>query len=151
MVKKKIGIVLAMLSAVVVLSISLVAAKNASQGDGSLEQTTLQVSNLSCGSCLATIEGELRKVNGMVEMSADLSRGLVTVGHTPALVKEQIALVITEAGYPAKVLSSAELAGKNIGQGSSASSGSGCGSGRGCGSGGCGLTPPVNAPQGPKS
>jgi copper chaperone len=151
MVKKRIGFVLAVLSAVVVLSISLVTAKNAVQDDANLEQTTLQVSNLSCGSCLATIEGELRKITGMVEMSADLSRGMVTVGHTPEFAKEQIALVITEAGYPARVLSGAELAGSNVGPGSEAPRGFGCGSGRGCGSGGCGVTPPPSAQKGPNS
>lgn len=143
MAKKKIAIMLGLLGAALVLSISFVTAKSGNTYKGELEQTTLQVSNLSCGSCLATIEGELQKYEGMVEMSADLSRGLVTVGHTADFGEEQIAQAITAVGYPARVVSEVDLAALAAkGQGDGAFRGSGCGS-RGCGTGGCGSIPPA--------
>ena len=100
-------------------------------------ETTLQVARLSCGSCLATIEGELRKFDGMLGMRADLSQGLVTVSHTEALTPEKIAEVVTSAGYPAKLVDVADSGAKV--PATAAGGGSGCGSGRGCGPGGCGL------------
>jgi copper chaperone CopZ len=86
---------------------------------------------------LATIEGELRKFDGMLGMRADLSRGLVTVVHTEAFTPEKIAAVVTAAGYPAELVDVADSAAKVPATG--ALGGSGCGSGRGCGPGGCGL------------
>lgn len=140
--KTKFGLIIGAIAVVAVLSISYVAAKNGRAVDtaNGLE-TTLQVSRLSCGSCLATIEGELRKFDGMLGMRADLAQGLITVNHTEAFAPEKIAEAITGAGYPAKV--AANIATQAPASGSSR--GYGCGGSRGCGSGGCGL--PVARPE----
>ena len=144
------------LFAAAVLSISLVAANNARQAsapeavaaqaydEADVSRTIFQVSNLSCGSCLATIQEELDKYDGMVGMEADLGTGLITVGHTSQFPGPQVAEAITQAGYPAR-LASAELV--QVLQQRAANGGggrSGCGSGGsgGCGSGGCGTRPP---------
>lgn len=141
MEKKKIGLAVGLLVAAVVLSISLVTAKNGRLDTPDIEQTTFQVSNLSCGSCLATIEEELRKYEGMVEMSADLGLGLVTVGHTSELGGPQIAEAITLAGYPARYVTADEVQALQAGvpAGGVGRSGCGGGAGGGCGSGGCSL------------
>ena len=61
MEKKKIGLAVGLLGAAIVLSISLVTAKNVRRAPQDIGQTTFQVLNLTCGSCLATIEEELRQ------------------------------------------------------------------------------------------
>lgn len=139
--KTGLGVIVGAIAIVVVLSISFVAAKNDSTVEQGGLETTLQVSRLSCGSCLATIEGELRKFDGMLGMRADLARGLVTVRHTEVLAPAKIAEVVTAAGYPAELVADAGAKVPATG----VASGSGCGSGRGCGPGGCGL--PVVPPE----
>ncbi len=141
--KIKSGVIIGAIAIVAVLSISFVAAKNGKTVESNGLETTLQVSRLSCGSCLAVIEGELRKFDGMLGMRADLSRGLVTVNHTEVFAPEKIAEVVTGAGYPAKLVDVADSGAKVPATG--AFGGSGCGSGRGCGPGGCGL--PVAPPE----
>ncbi len=141
--KTKFGVIIGTIAIVAVLSISFVAAKNDRAVNKDGLETTLQVSRLSCGSCLATIEDELRKFDGMLGMRADLSRGLVTVVHTEVFTPEKIAAVVTAAGYPAELVDVADSGAKVPATG--AVGGSGCGSGRGCGPGGCGL--PVSPPE----
>ncbi|MEN8135309.1 MAG: heavy metal-associated domain-containing protein [Thermodesulfobacteriota bacterium] len=141
--KTKFGVIIGAIAIVAVLSISFVAAKNGKSVNEKALETTLQVSRLSCGSCLATIEGELRKFDGMLGMRADLSQGLVTVSHTEVFAPEKIAEVVTAAGYPAKLVEVADAGARVPAAG--ASGGYGCGSGRGCGPGGCGL--PVAPPE----
>jgi copper chaperone CopZ len=138
--KSKFGLIAGAAVIAALLSISFVAAKNDKVGDRNALETTLQVSRLSCGSCLATIEDELRKFDGMLGMRADLSQGLVTVSHTAAFAPQKIAEVVTAAGYPAQLVAGAGSVGP-----ASAGVAGGCGSGRGCGPGGCGL--PVSPPE----
>jgi copper chaperone CopZ len=142
---RKLAVVASVLALAAVISISLVAAKNSgTENRKDLLATTLEVSRLSCGSCLATIEAELRKFDGMVEMQGDLFKGQVVVGHTPELTPEKIAAVITDLGYPAKVLESraASAAGAVFQPGTGG--GAGC---QGCGPRGCALPVPPPAPE----
>jgi copper chaperone CopZ len=141
--KTKFGVIAGAIAIVAVLSISFVAAKNDRAVNKNGLETTLQVSRLSCGSCLATIEGELRKFDGMLGMRADLSQGLVTVSHTEVFTPEKIAEVVTAAGYPAKLVDVAD-SGARVPE-TGVFGGSGCGGGRGCGPGGCGL--PIAPPE----
>ena len=143
--KTKIGVLAGVLTVAIIMSISYVAAKNSGTVDRKdLLESTLEVSRLSCGSCLATIEAELGKYDGMVGMQGDLFKGQVTVAHTVALDPEKIATVITELGYPAKVLLSqaASANGGVVASGNGASAG--CG---GCGPRGCGLPVQPSAPE----
>lgn len=68
-----------------------------------VQRTCYLVSNLSCSSCLATIEAELKGLPGTIGMEADLQRGRVIVDHQPELDYEKIGSAITNAGYPAQV------------------------------------------------
>jgi len=71
---------------------------------GTISRTTLQVSNLSCSSCLANIAAELRKLSDTYGMNGYLSRGVVLVDHTDTLENSRIAAIISGLGYPARVL-----------------------------------------------
>lgn len=69
-----------------------------------LKQTTLEVSNLSCGSCLSRIDDTLKTYTGYSKLGADLRRGIVVVEHEASLEEQVIAKAITDIGYPAKVV-----------------------------------------------
>ena len=77
--------------------------------DGTISRTTLQVSNLSCTSCLSNIAAELRKLSGTYGMRGYLSRGYVLVDHTEDLENKRIAAVISGLGYPARVMATNEI------------------------------------------
>jgi copper chaperone len=66
-----------------------------------VQRSSFLVENLTCISCLATIEEELRTVPGTLGMDADLSSGRVTVDHLSTLDYGQIAARINKLGYPA--------------------------------------------------
>ena len=146
--KAKLGMITGAIAVLVVLSISFVAAKNSGDTrpdqNQDLLETTLQVSNLSCGSCLANIEGELRQYDGMSSMNADLSRGIVVVSHTDELSPQKIAASITGIGYPARVVVSQAAGGEVPGNPNFQRGSGGCG---GCGPRGCGLPSPPPAPE----
>jgi copper chaperone CopZ len=68
-----------------------------------LKRTSLQVNNLSCASCLASIEEALRGLSGAIGMDGDIRTGRVIVDHLADLDGEVLAAAITANGYPAKV------------------------------------------------
>jgi copper chaperone CopZ len=107
-----------------------------------VQRSNFIVGNLSCTSCLATIEAELKGVPGALGMDADLRSGRVTVDHMSSLNYEQIATTISNLGYPAKVDWSATLPEQYTNRFAQQSRyRSGCSSG-GCGvSGGAGAGP----------
>ena len=76
---------------------------------GTINRTSLQVSNLSCTSCLANIATELSKLSDTYGMNGYLSRGVVMVDHTDTLENSRIAAIISDLGYPAKALSTNEV------------------------------------------
>jgi len=77
---------------------------------GPVSRTTMQVSNLSCSSCLANIEAELQGMAGTVGMTGDLAKGIVTVDHLDTVAAADIAAAITRLGYPARIVSTADKA-----------------------------------------
>jgi copper chaperone len=77
--------------------------------EGTVNRTTLRVSNLSCTSCLSNIASELRKLSETYGMQGYLSRGIVIVDHTDSLENSRIAAVISGLGYPARVLATNEV------------------------------------------
>ncbi|OGQ87869.1 MAG: hypothetical protein A2512_06865 [Deltaproteobacteria bacterium RIFOXYD12_FULL_56_24] len=105
---------------------------NAPSFAGKLESTTFLVPGISCGACLPPIREELFKLQGMVDMQAELDRGLLRIDYRPPLSEEAIVLVLGDLGYPAKSVPE---------QGASAGGEAavkGCSSG--CGPNGCSAT-----------
>lgn len=95
-----------------------------------VKRTSFLVDNLSCGSCLTTIDRELRNLEGTLGMGADLQWRRVTIDHSPSLSGEKIAEVITATGYPARIDWSADLPDQ---QAASFGGGYGPGCGSSCG------------------
>ena len=93
-----------------------------------LKQTTFEVSNLSCGSCLSRINDTLKGHAGYSKLGADLQRGIVVVEHESTLNEQVIAQAITDIGYPARIVTEKETGGVP-GLFKGQASGSGCCSG----------------------
>jgi copper chaperone len=63
-------------------------------------EKTFNVSDMSCGHCKAAVEGELNKLSGVKEASADIERGTVEVSYDEGTVTtEDLKGAIEEAGY----------------------------------------------------
>jgi copper chaperone CopZ len=107
-----------------------------------VQRSNFVVSNMSCTSCLANIQTELKTVPGALGMDADLRLGRVTVDHLSSLDSEQIATIISKLGYTARMEWTATIPEKYQSKFAERSRyGSGCSSG-GCGtSGGAGTGP----------
>ena len=81
----------------------------AAPATGTISRTTLQVSNLSCTSCLNNIAAELRKLPETYGMNGYLSRGVVIVDHANTLETNRITTIISGLGYPARAVASNEI------------------------------------------
>jgi copper chaperone CopZ len=82
---------------------------NTAPASGVVSRTTLQVSNLTCTSCLANIAAELRQIPETYGMKGYLSRGVVIVDHSASLDNSRIAATISKLGYPARILALNEV------------------------------------------
>lgn len=97
--------------------------------EGQVRRTTLAVDHITCGACLRVIDAELRKVPGILGMTADLPTRLVTVDHDPEVTPAEVAAAITAAGYLARVEESLTVPSsdaKLFSRGSGFNSGPGC-------------------------
>ena len=93
-----------------------------------LKRTITKVEQMICSSCLRVIDAELRKVPGIMGMTARFRAGLVAVDHEKDVASNEIAGIITDLGYPATVVSSQEITDKevNLFQRSGFGRGAGC-------------------------
>ena len=100
-----------------------------------VQRSNFIVNNLSCTSCLASIEAELKGMEGALGMDADLRTGRVTVDHLSSLNYERIGAAITNLGYPAEMEWTATLPEQNTNRFAEQSRYR-----SGCSSGGCGVS-----------
>lgn len=107
-----------------------------------VQRTNFIVDNLTCTSCLATIETELKGVAGVLGMEADLRSGRVTVDHLGSLDYEQIAATISTLGYPARMDWTA-----TVPEGNANSFAQQSNYRSGCSSGGCGVSGSAGSSQ----
>ena len=64
--------------------------------------TTVNVSGMTCGHCVASVQEELSEIPGVTSVDVDLHEGglsPVTVHSTRELSPEQISAAVAEAGY----------------------------------------------------
>ena len=62
---------------------------------------TYHVQNISCGHCTATIERELKLVDGVQSVKAEQQSKNVTVAVNDAAVLPRVEATLVEIGYPA--------------------------------------------------
>lgn len=63
---------------------------------------TYQVPNISCGHCTATIERELKFVDGVQTVQAEQETKRVTVQVSDDSVLPEVEKMLVEIGYPAQ-------------------------------------------------
>ncbi len=63
---------------------------------------TYNVPNISCDHCTATIERELKFVDGVEQVKAELDSKQVTVDASGDQVFPEVEKMLVEIGYPAK-------------------------------------------------
>jgi copper ion binding protein len=54
---------------------------------------------MTCGHCVAAVEREVGAIEGVIEVTADLSTSDVTVTSTRPLDRQELTAAIEEAGY----------------------------------------------------
>lgn len=69
----------------------------------STEQITFSVPGMTCGHCVAAVEGELGNLDAVAGASADLDTKIVTVTGT-GLDTDALIAAIDEAGYEAALI-----------------------------------------------
>jgi copper chaperone CopZ len=100
---------------------------------GSGETATFSISGMTCGSCVYRIKQALGQVDGVLSAEISLRQRAGVVEYDPTRVTpQQIAGVITQAGYPARQIDPSTLGAIQPSGGSGSCGGGGCG----CGCGG---------------
>ncbi|PRQ03920.1 heavy-metal-associated domain-containing protein [Enhygromyxa salina] len=72
-----------------------------------MNTTTLQVSGMTCGSCIEHIERALADLRDVQDTEVDLANGVVRICHTDAVTADQLAARISAAGYPSRAVAAA--------------------------------------------
>lgn len=86
------------------------AAQHASQAPAVTHAATLAIEGMTCASCAVTVKVALGRLPGIAEIQVDTANGRAVVRFDRAQVDAaRIAAAITEAGYPASVLSEREV------------------------------------------
>ena len=63
-------------------------------------ETVLNVTGMTCGSCVRHVDSALRKVDGVSEVQVDLRAGKVTVNHDNAIATVPTMIgALREAGF----------------------------------------------------
>jgi copper chaperone len=57
------------------------------------------VTGMTCGHCVASVTEELRKLDGVADVSVDLGTGQVTVQSRQDLDPQAVRAAVEEAGY----------------------------------------------------
>jgi len=64
-----------------------------------LTTTTVTVSGMTCGHCVAAVTEELGRVVGVPTVDVDLPTGAVTIASEGVLDEAAVAAAVDEAGY----------------------------------------------------
>jgi len=66
-----------------------------------MEKQTFTISNISCGHCVATIQNEIRELDGVLKVEGNPQDKTVTVDWDAPATESQIESKLSEIGYPA--------------------------------------------------
>lgn len=58
-----------------------------------------EVQGMTCGHCVNSVTSEIKKIDGVSDVSVDLVTGKVDVTSDQELIKSEVAAAIAEAGY----------------------------------------------------
>lgn len=66
-----------------------------------MSEKTVNIPDISCGHCLATVKRELEELDGVSSVEGDVDSKNVTIAWSEPANWEQIAETLDEIGYPA--------------------------------------------------
>lgn len=66
-----------------------------------MERQTFSIPNISCGHCTASIENELKELEGVADVSSDIMAKTVTVQWQSPMSRTTIIDTLKEINYPA--------------------------------------------------
>ncbi len=61
--------------------------------------TTIAVDGMTCGHCVSSVQSEVGKIDGVTDVSVDLSSGQVTIVADTALDPTALQGAVEEAGF----------------------------------------------------
>lgn len=67
-----------------------------------METTTLNISGMTCGHCVASVTEELKAINGVYDVQVDLNAGGIStaiVTSSRSLAPAELGEAVAEAGY----------------------------------------------------
>lgn len=67
-----------------------------------MQETTLQVTQMSCKRCVAHVNRALSAIDGVGQIEVELRRGIVRIRHAPELTAAELAERVSKAGYPSQ-------------------------------------------------
>ena len=68
-----------------------------------MKQETFSIPNISCGHCTASIENELKELEGVTAVKGDIELRSVDIQWAAPATREQILAMLKEINYPAAV------------------------------------------------
>ena len=66
-----------------------------------MKQETFSIPNISCGHCTASIENELKELDGVTGVKGDIESRSIKVEWQAPATREQILATLKEINYPA--------------------------------------------------
>ena len=63
------------------------------------EQSTWQVTGMTCGHCAASVSEEIREIPGVEDVAVTVETGTVVVTSTGPLERSAVDAAVAEAGY----------------------------------------------------
>ncbi|MBU4317483.1 MAG: heavy-metal-associated domain-containing protein [Proteobacteria bacterium] len=66
-----------------------------------MKTQTFKIANISCGHCVATIQRELKELDGVIDVKGDPKTKKVTIEWDAPATVVQIEAKLSEIGYPA--------------------------------------------------
>ncbi|TKX25819.1 ATPase-like protein 6 [Elsinoe australis] len=85
-----------------------VASKATTTGAGTMT-TTVAIEGMTCGACTSAVEGGFKDLPGLIRFNISLLAERAAITHDPTLLTaEQIAEIIEDRGFDAKILTSVE-------------------------------------------
>ena len=64
-----------------------------------MNRTTLEIDGMTCGHCVASVQKEIGKIDGVTSVDVDLASGRVQVESAAPLTDAEVVAAVDEAGY----------------------------------------------------
>lgn len=74
-----------------------------------MNEILMDVTGMTCGSCVRHVTSALKAVDGVEDVAVDLASGRVAVRGRPGTEPDRLTSALADAGYPARTVEGAAL------------------------------------------